>query len=78
MSKNLSGLSERKDLKKNLLGAIVKAGLSPADSRDTLLKELSQEYLFGKSSILGTSSFSLIQDLCWDMPVLYPYQLIFR
>jgi NADH:ubiquinone oxidoreductase subunit F (NADH-binding) len=57
MSKNLRGLSERKGLKNNLFGEIVKCNLSQSDNKDILLKELAVEYLIGKSSILGTGSF---------------------
>jgi len=57
MSKNLRGLSERKGLKINLFREIVRANMSAADKKDILLKKLSEEYLIGKSSVLGTSSF---------------------
>ena len=57
MSKNLRGLSERKGFSTNLFGEIVRVSLSEPDNRDILLKELSDEYLVGKSSVLGTSSF---------------------
>ena len=57
MSKNLRGLSERKGFKSNLFREIVRIGLNPPDKRHNLIKKLSDEYLIGKSSILGTSSF---------------------
>jgi len=57
MSKNLRGLSERKGLKTNLFGEVVRVSLSAPDNRDILLKELADEFLIGKSSVLGTSSF---------------------
>ena len=57
MSKNLRGLSERKELKANLFREIVKVGNSEPENRDNLLKKLSEDYLFGISSVLGTSSF---------------------
>jgi len=57
MSKNLRGLSERKGLKDNLFGKIVKAGMNEPGKIDNLLKKLSDDYLIGRSSILGTTSF---------------------
>jgi len=57
MSKNLRGLSERKGLKTNLFGEIARITSGVPDKRDILLKELADEYLVGKSSVLGTSSF---------------------
>jgi NADH:ubiquinone oxidoreductase subunit F (NADH-binding) len=57
MSKNLRGLSARKGLKTNLFREIVRVSLNTQGNRDSLLKELSAEYLIGKSSALGTSSF---------------------
>jgi NADH:ubiquinone oxidoreductase subunit F (NADH-binding)/NADH:ubiquinone oxidoreductase subunit E len=57
MSKNLRGLLERKGLKANLLGELKTASSSASDERDNLLIRLSDDYLVGKSSVLGTSSF---------------------
>jgi NADH:ubiquinone oxidoreductase subunit F (NADH-binding) len=57
MSKNLRGLLERKGLKNNLLGEIITAGSAPSEKKDFLLKKLSDDYLVGRSSVLGTSSF---------------------
>jgi NADH-quinone oxidoreductase subunit F len=57
MSKNLRGLSERKGLEDNLFGEVVRISSEAPDHRDILLKELSNKYLIGKSTVLGTSSF---------------------
>jgi NADH:ubiquinone oxidoreductase subunit F (NADH-binding) len=57
MSKNLRGLSERKGLTESLFREIVRAASSTEDDKDTLLKELSEKYLIGKSSVLSASSF---------------------
>ncbi len=57
MSKNLRGLSERKGLKPNLLVEIINACTGAPDKRDNLLEKLSDDFLIGKSSVLGTSSF---------------------
>ena len=57
MSKNLRGLSGRKGLKTGLFEEIGKIGSTQPDERDIRLKEISEEYLVGESSVLGTSSF---------------------
>jgi NADH:ubiquinone oxidoreductase subunit F (NADH-binding) len=57
MSKNLRGLSERKGLQTSLFGEIVSVNLKEPDNSGNLLKELCDEYLIGKSSILGATSF---------------------
>jgi NADH:ubiquinone oxidoreductase subunit F (NADH-binding) len=55
MSKNLRGLSARKGLDESLFREIVKAASSAGVEAG--LKELSEKYLVGKSSILSASSF---------------------
>jgi NADH:ubiquinone oxidoreductase subunit F (NADH-binding) len=55
MSKNLRGLSARKGLNECLFREIVKAASSAGV--ETGLKELSEKYLVGKSSVLSASSF---------------------
>jgi NADH-quinone oxidoreductase subunit F len=57
MSKNLRGLSERKGLKTSLFAEISRISLNAQGDRDSLLRELSDEYLISRSSVLGTSSF---------------------
>jgi NADH:ubiquinone oxidoreductase subunit F (NADH-binding) len=57
MSKNLRGLSARKGLNQNLFREITKVGSDHSENRNDRLKELSADYLLGKGSILGTSSF---------------------
>jgi NADH:ubiquinone oxidoreductase subunit F (NADH-binding) len=57
MSRNLRGLSERKGLKTNLLGEIIRAGSATPQEKDNRLKKLSVDYLIGKSSVLAASSF---------------------
>jgi NADH:ubiquinone oxidoreductase subunit F (NADH-binding) len=57
MSKNLRGLSGRIGLKTNLFGEIVRVSSGNQSNRDIFLQDLSKDYMVGKSSILGTSSF---------------------
>jgi NADH:ubiquinone oxidoreductase subunit F (NADH-binding) len=57
MSKNLRGLSGRKGSKVKLFEEIVRASLNPRDKKDIILKGLSEEYLIGKSTVFGTSTF---------------------
>jgi NADH:ubiquinone oxidoreductase subunit F (NADH-binding) len=57
MSVNLRGLSGRKGLTESLFREIVKAASSAEADRDILLKELSEKYLVGRSSVLSASSF---------------------
>ena len=55
MSKNLRGLSDRKGLTESLFREIVRSASST--DVETGLKELSEKYLVGKSSLLSASSF---------------------
>jgi NADH:ubiquinone oxidoreductase subunit F (NADH-binding) len=57
MSRNLRGLTERKGLINNLFVEIARSSISDNSNKDVLLKELASEYLIGKSSVLGVSSF---------------------
>ncbi len=57
MSKNLRGLSERKGLKASLFDEIAMVSLSSPEDKKNLLNKVSEEYLTGKSSVLGASSF---------------------
>ncbi len=57
MSKNLRGLSSRKGLKDSLFRDITKSWPNLTAGDDTVLSQLSDKYLVGKSSILSAGSF---------------------
>jgi NADH:ubiquinone oxidoreductase subunit F (NADH-binding) len=57
MSKNLRGLSERMGLKTSLFKEIINVNISSADKMESLLNDLSEKSLIGKSSLLATGSF---------------------
>jgi NADH:ubiquinone oxidoreductase subunit F (NADH-binding) len=57
MSKNLRGLSGRKGLTNSLYREIVIGNLSQSENKESLLEELSDKYLVGKSSLLSAGSF---------------------
>ena len=56
MSKNLSDLSGRKGLEKNLFEELGKAASASGTPSESDLELLRQEFLVGKSSVYGTVS----------------------
>lgn len=57
MSKNLRGLSRRRGPVNGLYEEIVRAVTAGQEERDQRLEALSEEFLTGKSAVLGVSSF---------------------
>jgi NADH:ubiquinone oxidoreductase subunit F (NADH-binding) len=57
MSKNLRGLSARRGITDSLYECIVSASKTGNDRKDEELNSVSEEFMTGKSSVLGVSSF---------------------
>jgi len=57
MSKNISHLSGRKGMHKNLFSSLVTEGGFTGTVKTAKLKELAEEYLVGESTLLGAVSF---------------------